>query len=191
MRKLTSLAARSVAVTLLAGSALGVTGVGNAQAASLGENIATMAKGQIGAGPCGLNGKGSYWGRGTNQTGSCGPNGTEAHAWCADFIGWVWWKNGVGGNMKKLNNLASSFAKYAPMHSTPKIGDAILYNLHTSTTADDHVAIVVARSGSKLTVVGGNQGSPGSVSKRVWNTYKAGTQANPAQRISGYVTPTR
>ncbi|MEU2791612.1 CHAP domain-containing protein [Streptomyces sp. NPDC007100] len=189
MRKFTSLAARGAAITLLAGSAITVTGVGNAQAASLGAKIATTAEGQLGAGPCGLNGKGSYWGRGTAQTGSCGRNGTEAHAWCADFVGWVWWKNGVGGKMSKLNDLASSFAKYGPMHSTPKIGDAILYNQHTASVEDDHVAIVVGRSGSKITVVGGNQGSPGDVSSRTWSTYKVGSWANGSQKISGYVTP--
>lgn len=189
MRKFTSLAARGVTISLLASTAIAVTGVGTAQAASLGGKVAATAKGQIGAGPCGLNGKGSYWGRGTAQTGSCGRNGTEAHAWCADFVGWVWWKNGVGGKMSKLNNLASSFAKYGPMHSTPKVGDAILYNQHTANTGDDHVAIVVAISGSKIKVVGGNQGRPGSVSSHTWKSYKVGTWANSAQRISGYVTP--
>ncbi|MEV4195822.1 CHAP domain-containing protein [Streptomyces toxytricini] len=189
MRKLTSLAAKGAATALLASTALAASGVAHAQAAPLGAKIATTAKGQIGAGPCGLNGKGSYWGRGTSQTGSCGPNGTEAHAWCADFVGWVWWKNGVGGNMRKLDDLASSFTKYGPMHSTPKVGDAILYNQHTPGVGDDHVAIVVAISGSKITVVGGNQGVPGSVSARTWKSYKVGTQVNSLQRISGYVTP--
>ncbi|MFJ9647236.1 CHAP domain-containing protein [Streptomyces sp. NPDC004244] len=190
MRKLTSLAARGAVVTLLAGAALSVTGVGNAQAASLGANIAATAKGQIGAGPCGLNNKGSYWGRGTKQTGSCGPHHTEAHAWCADFVGWVWWKNGVGGKMNQLDNLASSFTKYGSPHSTPKVGDAILYNLGPDGYENDHVAIVVAISGQKITVVGGNQGIPGSVSSHTWTSYKVGTKVNNGtQTISGYVTP--
>ncbi|RSO46789.1 hypothetical protein DMH15_06605 [Streptomyces sp. WAC 06725] len=123
------------------------------------------------------------------QTGSCGRNGTEAHAWCADFVGWVWWKNGVGGKMHKLDDLASSVTKYAPTHFKPKAGDAILYNQHTATVADDHVAIVVRISGSKITVVGGNQGTRGSVSTRTWSSYKVGSWANSAQKISGYVTP--
>ncbi|MEU3777410.1 CHAP domain-containing protein [Streptomyces sp. NPDC032472] len=189
MRKLTSLAAKGAAITLFASTAIAVTGVANAQAAPLGARIATTAKGQIGAGPCGLNKKGSYWGRGTSQTGSCGPNHTEAHAWCADFVGWVWWKSGVGGRMNKLNNLASSFADYGKMHSTPKVGDAILYNQHTATIDDDHVAIVVAVTGSEITVVGGNQGNPGSVSSHTWKSYKVGTKVNGTQTISGYVTP--
>ncbi|MFJ7265022.1 CHAP domain-containing protein [Streptomyces globosus] len=189
MRKLSSAAAKGAATILLASTAIAVSGIANAQAAPLGAKIATTAKGQIGAGPCGLNGKGSYWGRGTAQTGSCGPRGTEAHAWCADFVGWVWWKNGVGGNMKKLNNLASSFASYGKMHSTPKVGDAILYNQHTTNVFDDHVAIVVAIRGSEITVVGGNQGHPGSVSTRKWKSYKVGTRLPSGQTISGYVTP--
>ncbi|MFJ3202928.1 CHAP domain-containing protein [Streptomyces sp. NPDC086989] len=189
MRKFTSLAAKGAVITLLAGTAIATPGVANAQASSLGTQIAATAKGQIGAGPCGLNGKGSYWGRGTAQTGSCGPNHSEAHPWCADFVGWVWWKNGVGGKMSKLNNLASSFTAYGSMHSTPKVGDAILYNQHTPRIDDDHVAIVVAISGSKISVVGGNQGEPGSVSPRTWASYKVGTWVNPEQRISGYVTP--
>ncbi|WP_185836644.1 CHAP domain-containing protein [Streptomyces sp. WAC 06783] len=125
----------------------------------------------------------------TAQTGSCGRNGTEAHAWCADFVGWVWWKNGDGGKMHKLDDLASSVTKYAPTHFKPKAGDAILYNQHTPTVADDHVAIVVRISGSKITVVGGNQGTPGSVSTRTWSSYKVGSWVNSAQKISGYVTP--
>ncbi|WP_167538352.1 CHAP domain-containing protein [Streptomyces albofaciens] len=189
MRKVTSIAARGAAITLLATSALAVTGAGNAHAASLGAKIAGTAKKQVGAGPCGLNGKGSFWGRGTDQTGSCGRNGTEAHPWCADFVGWVWWKNHVGGRMHKLNDLASSFTRYAPMHAKPKIGDAILYNQHTRDVEDDHVAIVVGISGSKITVVGGNQGNPGSVSTHTWQSYKVGSWANGTQKISGYVTP--
>ncbi|MCX4625526.1 MULTISPECIES: CHAP domain-containing protein [unclassified Streptomyces] len=189
MRKFTSLAARGAVITLLAGTALAATGAANAQPASLGANIATTAKGQIGAGPCGLNNKGSYWGRGTAQTGSCGPDHTEAHPWCADFVGWVWWKNNVGGRMSRLGDLASSFTGYGPMHSTPKVGDAILYNQHTSDVGDDHVAIVVAISGSRITVVGGNQGRPGSVSSHTWTSYKVGTRVNDTQWISGYVTP--
>ncbi|MER5884877.1 CHAP domain-containing protein [Streptomyces sp. NPDC001941] len=190
MRTLTSHAARGIAIALLAGSAISVTGSGTAQAASLGSKIADMAVGQNGAGPCGKNGKGSYWGRGTKQTGSCAGNGKAAHAWCADFVGWVWWKNGVGGKMIKLNDLASSFKNYAPMHATPKVGDAILYNQQTAKVSDDHVAIVVAVKGEQITVYGGNQGGGnGSVSKRVWKSYKVGSWANPAQQISGYVTP--
>ncbi|MEU2215666.1 hypothetical protein SRIMHP_05240 [Streptomyces rimosus subsp. rimosus] len=68
--------------------------------------------------------------------------------------------------MHKLDDLASSFTKCAPRHSKPKAGDAIRYNQHTATVADDHVANVVRISGSKITVVGGNQGTPGSVSTR-------------------------
>ncbi|WP_329201511.1 MULTISPECIES: CHAP domain-containing protein [unclassified Streptomyces] len=189
MRKLTSLAANGAVVTLLAGTALSVKGVGNAQAASLGANIAATAKGQIGAGPCGLNNKGSYWGRGTKQTGSCGPHHTEAHAWCADFVGWVWWKNGVGGRMNELTDGAASFTDYGSLHGTPKVGDAILYNLGDGRFENDHVAIVVAISGQKITVVGGNQGKPGSVSAHHWPSYKVGTVVNGTQKISGYVTP--
>ncbi|MFH8411221.1 hypothetical protein ACH4FX_41605 [Streptomyces sp. NPDC018019] len=77
----------------------------------------------------------------------------------------MWWRNGVGGKLRKLNNLASSITKGVPMHSKPKIGNAVLYNQHTSGIGDDHAAIVVRISGSEITVVGGNQGShPGKVS---------------------------
>ncbi|WP_033210633.1 MULTISPECIES: hypothetical protein [Streptomyces] len=48
--------------------------------------MAALAKSQTGNGPC----AGGGYHNGLNQNNSCNGYGGSAHAWCADFVGWVW-----------------------------------------------------------------------------------------------------
>lgn len=115
-----------------------------------------------GPGPCGLSGDG-YDADGTGQSNSCSDGG-YAHAWCADFAGWVWQQAGVAG-LGGLNDLAQSFYQYGTDNgttsNTPAVGDMVYYHADSeslSDTADDHVAVVVAVNGDgTIDTVGGNE----------------------------------
>lgn len=116
----------------------------------------------IGPGPCGLSGDG-YYAADTGQADSCSDGG-YAHAWCADFAGWVWQQAGVLG-LGDLNDLAQSFYEYGKNNGTtsdtPAVGDAVYYHPDSeslSNTGDDHVAIVVAvNDDGTIDTVGGNE----------------------------------
>ncbi|MFJ3789442.1 CHAP domain-containing protein, partial [Kitasatospora sp. NPDC090091] len=182
---------------LLLGTGLGLVSAPAAQAAT-GNDIASTAIGQLGSDACGNSGSG-YYVSGTGQTNSC-YGGETAHAWCADFAGWVWARNGVK-NLAVLNDLANSFQTYANnnqggLSSTPHVGDAVFFHpssRSSSFTTYDHVAIVVAvNSNGTIDYVGGNQGGgsvtrnsgmPGTVGAYEWSV--KGT----AVHLAGYASP--
>ncbi|MFK0258245.1 CHAP domain-containing protein [Streptomyces sp. NPDC090445] len=190
------LAASATAVTLAA-SGLGILNIPTAQAASFGESIAATATGQLGSDACG-NGGAGYHAPGSNQTSSC-HNGRRTQAWCADFAGWVWARNGVK-NLGTLNNLANSFQTYAKknsggLSSTPHVGDAVFFHPKSFSGYDyDHVAIVTAvNADGTISWVGGNQGGyPGAVTRDSGPGKIGATQWTSrgfAVSIAGYASP--
>ncbi|MFE5585323.1 CHAP domain-containing protein [Kitasatospora sp. NPDC056531] len=189
----TRLASSAAAVTLAA-SGLSILAVPGAHAASLGDSIAATAVSQTGNNACGPTGAG-YYAPGTDQSNSCS-GGSTAHAWCADFAGWVWAQNGVK-NLGILNDLANSFQTYASMYQgglsgTPHVGDAVFFHPSGfSGTNYDHVAIVTAVNGDgTITYVGGNQ--HGQVSQQTQGgavgTYAWGSSGGSVT-IRGYASP--
>ncbi|MFB6808399.1 CHAP domain-containing protein [Streptomyces sp. NPDC056387] len=183
---------KTTAIRLISASALAVTVLtavvaSPASASTLTDGIAATAKAENGNGACA---HGGYVG-GPNQSSSCYGGTTTAHAWCADFAGWVWARNGVTG-LASLDDRAASFMdygkKYGTISSTPHVGDAVVYNYNGSDYAD-HVALVTGVSGGTVTITGGNQGArPGHVSTNSTSSYSVGSSPW-GQRISGYVSP--
>ncbi|MFI9065621.1 CHAP domain-containing protein [Streptomyces sp. NPDC053429] len=177
----------TVATTALAVSLVSASVTTPAFAADTTSTIAAIAKGQTtyvkaagwrgGFGPCGAGpGFAGYYATGTGQHNSCatpGTNGGPAHAWCADFAGWVWQQAGVPNMDSRLDDMAYSFLNYnggANVTKTPAVGDAVVFSEQSTSGADippanwpsksigiAHVAIVVAVPDSgHITVVGGN-----------------------------------
>jgi hypothetical protein len=120
------------------------------------------------------------------NVGSPCSNGWRSRAWCADFARWVWAQ--VGANTGGLSGLAISFKSYGTNHGTwhpgnlagVQPGDVVGYNFGTSSTADDHVGIVVSvnPNGTVNTI-------EGNYSDRV----KAGTAPRSDKTVSGYTSP--
>jgi hypothetical protein len=174
--------------------------------ASTASSIVAAAESQLfsgsrtGPGPCGLSGDG-YYATDTGQADSCS-DGDYAHAWCADFAGWVWQQAGAAG-LGDLNDLAQSFYEYGKNNGTrsdtPAVGDAVYYHPDSeplSNTGDDHVAIVVAvNDDGTIDTIGGNEGPgegavhedigmPGSVGAAEW----AGADGNEVN-LYAFIAP--
>ncbi|MDQ0307534.1 surface antigen [Kitasatospora herbaricolor] len=187
------------AAALLLGSGLGLLSAPAAQAVT-GSDIAGTASSQLDRNACG-NGGAGYYVSGTGQHSSC-YGGTTAHAWCADFAGWVWAQNGVK-NLGVLNDLANSFQTYANnnqggLSSTPHVGDAVFFHpggYSSSFTDYDHVAIVTAVNGNgTIDYVGGNQGgAPGAVTRNPGMPATVGAYEwsvkGTAVHLAGYASP--
>ncbi|MFG2910842.1 FG-GAP-like repeat-containing protein [Kitasatospora sp. NPDC048286] len=141
-------------------------------AAGVGSNIVGIAEANLGHGACDTNSAG-----GSGYYGSCG------ESWCADFARWVWAQNGV--NISGLTAGAGSFAKYGSgMHSTPRVGDAAVFNYNGVDYAE-HVSLVVAvNSDGTVSTIGGNQGN----SQVTRGTITAGGMYG-SKHVSGYVSP--
>lgn len=185
-RNIKTIAIRIASTSALAATAITMAIVTPASASPLTDGISATARAENGNGACA---HGGYDG-GPNQTNSCS-GGVTAHAWCADFAGWVWSRNGVTG-LASLDDRAASFMdygkKYGTVSSTPHVGDAVVYNYNGSSYAD-HVALVTGISGSTVTITGGNQGGrPGHVSTYSTTSWHVG-DSPWGQRISGYVSP--
>jgi hypothetical protein len=170
-----------------------------------GSNIADIAEGQLGAGPCGWSPYDGYLATGTHQTNSCAdpgnPNDGESQEWCADFAGWVWQQAGISdlstaetysGNYD-LDNGSASFYDYGEKHGTvsmtPAVGDAVVYNFGTNGNAQNwasHVAIVVAvhADGTVDTVAGNSGDSVGADDDE-----PATGTTSWGDQISGYIAP--
>ncbi|WP_405447090.1 CHAP domain-containing protein [Streptomyces erythrochromogenes] len=165
-------------------AALGVLGAAPANAATIGETIASAARGETGNGPCA---HGGYVG-GPNQNSSCS-NGQRTHAWCADFAGWAWAQAGVAGR-GTLTDMANSFLdygnKYGTRSTTPHVGDAVVYNMNDGTYINDHVAIVTAISGDSVTITGGNESN--AVHTNTTTNWRVG-QSPFGQVITAYISP--
>ncbi|GLX41624.1 hypothetical protein Sros01_76970 [Streptomyces roseochromogenus] len=185
-RNLKATAIRVASASALAATAATMVFVSPASASPLSDGIAATALAERGNGACA---HGGYVG-GSEQNSSCS-GGQRTHAWCADFAGWVWARNGVTG-LSTLSDMADSFydygVKYGTLSNQPHVGDAVVYN-HGGSYSDDHVAIVTGISGNSVTITGGNQGGfPGIVSTHSTTDWKVG--ASPwGQRISGYISP--
>ncbi|WP_392893089.1 FG-GAP-like repeat-containing protein [Streptomyces sp. LN699] len=180
---------KSGIAALVAAAAISGLGMGPAQAASELDQMASLAKSQNGNGPCANGG----YDDDINQSNSCNGYGGQAHAWCADFVGWVWSHYNVTG-MSTLTDGAASFyeygVKYGTRSSTPHVGDAVVYGY--SNGYAQHVAMVTAVNGDQVTITGGNQGHSthpqGIVSTSTTTSYRVG-QAPWGQTISGYISP--
>ncbi|MFF2195024.1 FG-GAP-like repeat-containing protein, partial [Streptomyces sp. NPDC058157] len=159
------------ALTLVAATpALLVMGAQSASA-SVGSNIISIAEQNLGKGACDTNSAG-----GSGFYTSCG------ESWCADFAKWVWAQNGV--DVSGLTPAAGSFAEYGTgLHSTPKVGDAAVFNYNGAGYAD-HVSLVSSvNADGTVSTIGGNQNG------RVTRGTITASGYYGSQRISGYVTP--
>ncbi|MFJ7247274.1 CHAP domain-containing protein, partial [Kitasatospora sp. NPDC098652] len=175
-------------------AATAVTGLTVAPAhASTTSSIAATATAEVGNGPCA---HGGYSSGLNSQSTSCDGSGGQSQAWCADFVGWVWSQYDVA-HLSAIDNTAASvydYGKtYGTLHSTPQVGDAVVYNYNASSDYADHVALVTAVSGDSITVVGGNEGhssghSQGIVQQESTSHYAVG-DAPWNQTISGYISP--
>ncbi|MER5729230.1 CHAP domain-containing protein [Streptomyces sp. NPDC002138] len=182
---------KTVSIRLASASALAVTVLttvtaGPASASTLTDGISATAQAENGNSYCA---HGGYVG-GPNQSSSCDGGTVRTHAWCADFAGWVWARNGVTG-LATLDDRAASFwdygVKYGTLSDTPHVGDAVVYN-HSGSYAD-HVAIVTGISGNTVTITGGNQGGgAGRVSTNPTTKWSVGSSPW-GQKISGYISP--
>jgi len=136
-------------------------GVGSTADSLSGSTIADLAKANVGKGACSTNSKGGH-----AFDSSCTGNGGEPEYWCADFARWVWAESGVA-DTSQLTAAAGSFYVYGEnhgtLHSTPAVGDAVVFNYQGGGVAD-HVAIVteVASNGDIETVSGDWGGESGS-----------------------------
>jgi len=160
---------------LLLGVAVFSLGTKQAFAAVSGGNIAAIAQGQTG-GHCS-----DYYG--------CPYPGE----WCAEFAKWVW-QNG-DENVAGLTGAAGSFYVYGQNHgtlsSTPKVGDAVVFNYHGGGSAD-HMAIVVSVNTTNHTIVsvGGNErGGAGIVAQDGPYNWTVGFSSYWGMNISGYIAP--
>ncbi|WKU46637.1 FG-GAP-like repeat-containing protein [Streptomyces sp. VNUA116] len=179
-------AATGVASLLAVAAFSGLIGAPAAHAASPQEVLAAAANGELGKGPCGSGG----YENGQSQSNSCDGRGGQDHAWCADFVGWVWAKANIRGTSMLTDGAASFYEygqKYGTLSSTPHVGDAIVYNYRNGYA--DHVAMVTDVSDGEVTITGGNQGGyPGRVSRATTTRYHVG-DSPWGQRISGYISP--
>ncbi|MFF9645301.1 FG-GAP-like repeat-containing protein [Kitasatospora aureofaciens] len=191
MSVLTTKLKKSAITTLVAAAAVAGLNVIPAHA-DAGSSMSSLAAGQIGSGPCGVSG--GYWSHNNSQSSSCDGSGGESHAWCADFVGWVWSHYDVA-HLGSLTDGAASFydygRAYGTLHTTPKVGDAIVYEY--SNGYAQHVAMVAAFDGTTMTAIGGNEGhssghTDGIVQRESTSNWSVGS-APWGQRISGYISP--
>ncbi|MEU6864047.1 FG-GAP-like repeat-containing protein [Streptomyces sp. NPDC046876] len=174
---------------LVAAAAISGGAVAPAQAASEFDQMASLARSQNGNGPCANGG----YDDNLNQNNSCDGHGGQSHAWCADFVGWVWSHYNVQG-MSTLTDGAASFyeygVKYGTKSGTPHVGDAVVFGY--SNGYAQHVAMVTAVNGDEVTITGGNQGHrtnpEGIVSTSTTTSSRVG-QAPWGQTISAYISP--
>ncbi|MFD9129919.1 CHAP domain-containing protein [Kitasatospora sp. NPDC059571] len=149
--------------------------------------IVSIANANLGKKACSTNTTG-----GTGYYSSCtGANGAP-EAWCADFAKWVWARSGY--NVSGLTSGAGSFGQYGSrLHSTPQVGDALLFDYNGYNWAS-HVAIVTAVGNGTVTTVGGNEGGV-SGNWSATSSVRQDTHSSAvgyrygSETISGYVSP--
>ncbi|RKS97069.1 CHAP domain-containing protein [Streptomyces sp. 3211.6] len=157
--------------------------------ASVGSNIVGIAQANNYKMACSTNSAGT-----TGFYSSCTGNGGRSENWCADFTKWVWAQAGV--NVSGLTPAAGSFGQYnGGLHSTPHVGDAVVFNYDGAGYAD-HVAIVAEVGNGTIKTIGGNEGGQSgnwaATSRvRLDGPYNSalGYSSYMGQRISGYVSP--
>jgi hypothetical protein len=97
------------------------------------------------------------------------PSGWHGGDWCADFVHYIWQLAGGVSDLTSIDAWAESFKTYGMNHGTwhatgsgytPQPGDALVYPDDSGVAGKaDHVGIVIAVSGSKVTTIEGNTGS--------------------------------
>jgi hypothetical protein len=140
--------------------------------------IVTIAQANLGKGPCS-----------TNSAGGSGYYTSCSEAWCADFAKWVWGQ--AGYSTAGLTPAAGSFPGYGlGFHSTPHVGDAIVFNYNGNGYAD-HVALVTqVNSNGTIYSIGGNErGGSGIVASDGAYSSAIGYSSYWGMNISGYVSP--
>ncbi|MEO8877774.1 MAG: CHAP domain-containing protein [Polyangiaceae bacterium] len=164
-----------------------------------GNDVATLAKANVGTTACGTNSLG-----GKAFDSSCTGNGGYPEYWCADFARWVWEHTGAGST-NELTAAAGSFyvygQKHGTLHNTAHLGDAVVFNYAGNGYAD-HVAIVtqVNSNGTIETASGDWNGESGSeahfssTSHTVLNApaYNGTVGTTPgvmSMKISGFIGP--
>jgi hypothetical protein len=163
-----------------------------------GATIASIASANIGLGACSTNSAGGM----AFET-SCVGNGGEPEYWCADFAQWVWQE--AGADTTGLDAAAGSFYVYGQnngtLHTTPRLGDAVVFNYSGGGYAD-HVALVVeVNSDGSIETVSGDWNGTGSTEAAFSSTssvvlnspaYPAVVGTTPdimGMTISGFVSP--
>ncbi|MEY9855421.1 hypothetical protein ABH935_001025 [Catenulispora sp. GAS73] len=149
-------------------------------------DIVSIANANIGDHACDTNSAG-----GQGYYTSCTGAGGSPENWCADFAMWVWAQ--AGYDVSGLSPAAGSFGEYGSgLHSTPQVGDAVVFNYNGAGYAD-HVALVTAvNSDGTIQSVGGNEvTNDPSTSSVNSNTYDGtvGYSSYWGMNISGYVSP--
>ncbi|MFD0571340.1 CHAP domain-containing protein [Kitasatospora gansuensis] len=183
-------AIRRIAALATASAFLPVSMVLGAQSASasVGSSIVNIAQANIGDGACSTNSAG-----GTGFYSSCTGDASPEN-WCADFAKWVWSQSGV--NVTGLTAGAGSFAQYnGGLHSTPHVGDAVVFNYAAGWAS--HVAIVASvNTDGTITTIGGNEGgirgtyaSTSHVRQSSKFSGAVGYSSYYGMRISGYASP--
>lgn len=162
------------------------------------QSIASVALANVGKRACSTNSRG-----GAGFDSSCHGNGGQAEYWCADFARWAW--AAVGADTAGLSAAAGSFYVYGQnhgtLHSTPRLGDAVVFNYKGNGYAD-HVAIVtrVNSNGTIESVSGdwagqsGSEATFSSTSHADLNApaYWSGVGSVPGiigMKISGFISP--
>lgn len=160
--------------------------------------IASTALANVGKGACSRNSAG-----GNYFDSSCTGNGGSPEYWCADFARWVWGQ--AGATTSGLDAAAGSFYTYGlnhgTLHSTPSVGDAVVFNYKGGGVAD-HVAIVTrVNSNGTIETVSGDWGGESGSEAHFSSTSHADLNA-PAyaarigdepgimgMKISGFISP--
>lgn len=116
--------------------------------------------------------------------------------WCAIFVTWCAYNAGISNSIiyrsASTDDMWRHYNKTGQVFSTssikPKAGDLVFYGYHPDDT--NHVAIVMRYNEDKdtITIIGGNQGSNGSVTVRDENWYP-NTRFKDGRMILGYARP--
>jgi len=162
-------------------------------AKATGDDIASIARGQLGGHACYPQVFGS----------SCTGNGGQPEYWCADFAKWVWQQAGV--DTSGLTAAAGSFYVYGQNHGTlhqwPSVGDAVVFDYAGGGYAD-HVALVTQVNGDgTIEAVSGDWAGSGAseaafsstsyvaLNAPAFSSTVGGTPSVIGMTISGYISP--
>ena len=156
----------------------GVVRPSSASADSTGQNIANIAKANLGKKACETNSAG-----GAGYYTSCTGNGGQPEYWCSDFARWVWSQEGI--DVSNINPAARSFANDG-VQSTPHVGDAVLFS-PSGTVADvAHVAIVVqVNADGSVVSVGGDEDGPDNTTEAQYSSASVVAQDGPYPGAAG------
>ena len=114
------------------------------------------------------------------------------YEWCAYFVSWCARKADIPVNVISNSGWVPNHVKqaqqsgtyYAYGSYTPRSGDLMICDWNNS-GSQAHIAIVTEVNGSKVTTIGGNEGSPAQVIKRTVTT----GGANRSPQVIGYISP--